>query len=65
MNYRFELANPISTNLLAAFPELRPESEDTAGAILDGVIVDQAHLHSVLHRIESLGLTLVEVRRLP
>jgi hypothetical protein len=33
--------------------------------VLSGPIEDQAALHGLLRRIESLGLELVEVRRFP
>lgn len=34
------------------------------GTILRGTVVDQAALHGVINRLQSLGLELVEVRRL-
>ena len=33
--------------------------------ILHGPVRDQAELHGLLHRLQSLGLELIEVRRLP
>jgi hypothetical protein len=47
----------------SAFPALRAElrGEDT---VLTGVLLDQAALYGVLTQIESLGLELLEVRRL-
>ena len=47
--------------LRAAFPEfvLRPEHGMT---VLHGEFVDQAALHGVIERINSLGLELVNVR---
>jgi hypothetical protein len=33
--------------------------------VLHGPIRDQAELHGVIDRVQSLGLELVEVRRLP
>jgi hypothetical protein len=33
--------------------------------ILHGPVRDQAELHGLLRRLQSLGLELVEVRRLP
>jgi hypothetical protein len=33
--------------------------------VLHGEIRDQAELHGLLDRVQSLGLELVEVRRLP
>ena len=42
-------------NVHAAEQELR--------TVVSGRFVDQAELHGVLHRLESLGLEVVEVRR--
>ncbi|GAB4085240.1 hypothetical protein GCM10028784_18700 [Myceligenerans cantabricum] len=64
MRYRFALANPVSSVLLSSFPDLE-YTEEPDGAALAGPITDQAQLHGVINRIEELGLTLVEVRRLP
>lgn len=36
-----------------------------AETVLHGPVVDQAGLHGLLDRIQSLGLELLEVRRLP
>jgi hypothetical protein len=36
-----------------------------AETVLQGPVVDQADLHGLLDRIQSLGLELIEVRRLP
>ena len=50
--------------MLGAFPdfEAHPGGEDTA---LIAALPDQAALHGVLAHIESLGLELLEVHRLP
>lgn len=48
--------------LLGAFPEMRAEGSG-AETVLVGSLSDQAALHGVLARIESLGLELLEVRR--
>ena len=37
----------------------------TTETVLDGPVADQTGLHGLLDRIQSLGLELVEVRRLP
>jgi hypothetical protein len=37
----------------------------TAETVLHGPVVDQAVLHGLLDRIQSLGLELIEVRKLP
>jgi hypothetical protein len=33
--------------------------------VLHGPVRDQAELHGILERVQSLGLELIEVRRLP
>ena len=33
--------------------------------VLAGVLPDQAGLHGVLHRVEDLGLEVIDVRRQP
>ena len=64
MHYEFELANPVSDEVKAAFPELAAARIDH-GALLRGEVTDQAHLHGLLRRFEALGLTLVQMHQLP
>jgi hypothetical protein len=47
----------------SAFPGLRAEARG-ADTVLTGALPDRAALHGVLAEIESLGLELLEVRRL-
>jgi hypothetical protein len=47
----------------SGFPELRARAQDS-DTILSGVFADQAALYGVLTQIETLGLELIEVRRL-
>jgi len=47
-----------------AFPELRA-CVDGADTVLTGLLSDQAAVYGVLAAIESLGLELLEVRRIP
>ena len=51
----------------AALSALEGMDADVAPAetVIHGPIVDQAGLHGLLDRIQSLGLELIEVRRLP
>jgi hypothetical protein len=62
--YEFRLAEPLSPTARAAFPEL---SQGTAlgGDILYGPVASQEHLHSLLARFATMGLTVMELRRLP
>jgi hypothetical protein len=62
--YEFRIKGRMSEELLATFAPLRaqPGSLET---VLSGPIVDRADLHGVVARIETLGLDLLEMRRLP
>ena len=62
--YEFLLAEPLSPTARAAFPELSQGSA-LGGDLLYGPVADQDHLHSLLARIGTMGLTVVEMRRLP
>ena len=55
-------AASFSERLLSAFPELHARGLGSV-TVLVGDLPDQAALHGVLARIESLGLELIEVRR--
>jgi hypothetical protein len=61
--YEIHIGGLLSDRLLSAFPELRARARDHE-TVLDGSLPDQSALHGVLGRIESLGLELLEVRRL-
>jgi hypothetical protein len=68
MRYRIELDAPVSDTVLAAFPEFNvisnPEEPRLSGWVLVGELTDQSHLHSVIARIQALGLGLAGVRKL-
>ena len=49
---------------MAAFEGLTATVEPVQ-TVLHGKLADQASLYELLHRIQALGLELVEVRRLP
>lgn len=61
--YEFRVAEPLTPTALAAFPELTAET-DEHGAILFGVVRDNAELHGILDRFFLMHLTVVGVSRL-
>ena len=50
--------------MLETFDAMESDVEPVE-TILHGPVRDQAELHGLLRRLESLGLELIEVRRLP
>jgi hypothetical protein len=54
----------VSSAVLATFDPLESDVERVE-TILHGPVRDQAELHGLLHRLQALGLELIEVRRLP
>lgn len=60
--YEIHISGLIGDRLLTAFPELHAQTLESV-TMLVGDLPDQAALHGVLSRIESLGLELLEVRR--
>lgn len=63
-SYEIRIKGQLSDFLLAAFEGLSATVEPVQ-TVLHGPVRDQAALHGLLDRIQSLGLDLVEVRRLP
>jgi hypothetical protein len=61
--YEIYLGGLLSERLLTAFPELHARALGGGVTVLVGDLSDQAALHGVLSRIESLGLELIELRR--
>ncbi|GAA2252983.1 hypothetical protein GCM10010145_20920 [Streptomyces ruber] len=64
MRYEIRIDGHLSERLAKAFPELDHVvmSDQT---LLFGQIIDEAHLYGLLARFQSLGLLVVEMRRLP
>jgi hypothetical protein len=60
--YAIHVGGLLSERMVGAFPELRARTLGSV-TVLVGDLPDQAALHGVLSRIESLGLELLEVRR--
>ena len=65
VRYEFLMHGTVTETALAAFPELQAAKGPAGGTVLFGVVYDDAHLHGILARFQSLGLTLLEMRRLP
>jgi hypothetical protein len=62
--YRISVRGHLGETIRSAFPALQAESMG-GDTVLTGPLADGAALHGVLAEIESLGLELLEVRRLP
>jgi hypothetical protein len=60
--YEFRVRGHLGEGILRAFDGLRAAT-DGQDTVLKGIVSDQAALHGVLSRIETLGLELLEVRR--
>ena len=60
--YKIRIKGHLGATVLSAFPALAPRHHG-AHTILTGLL-DQSALHGVLAEIETLGLDLLEVRRL-
>ena len=63
-SYEIRIKGRLSDSLVAAFEGLTATVEPVE-TVLHGPIQDQSSLHGLLDRIQSLGLELVEIRRLP
>ena len=63
-SYEIRIKGRLSDSLLAAFEGLSATVEPVE-TVLHGPVEDQSSLHGLLDRIQSLGLELVEIRRLP
>ncbi|CAL9620447.1 hypothetical protein [Streptomyces sp. NPDC057838] len=64
MRYEIRVEGQLSPTLAKVFPEL--DHVVMAGqTVLFGPVVDEAHLYGLLSRCQSLGLRVVEMRRLP
>jgi hypothetical protein len=63
-SYEIRIRGQLTGSLLAAFEEMEATLEPVE-TVLHGPVQDQAALYGLLDRIQSLGLELVEVRRLP
>ncbi|MEU8591057.1 hypothetical protein AB0C59_29235 [Streptomyces sp. NPDC048664] len=64
MRYEIRVDGQMSKTLTRAFPELESVVVPDQ-TVLSGQVVDEAHLYGLLARCQSLGLHVVEMRRLP
>jgi hypothetical protein len=60
--YEFHIKGRVGEGLVAEFDQLAADVVPTV-TILHGPVRDQAELHALIDRFQSLGLELVEVRR--
>ncbi|WP_280232915.1 hypothetical protein [Nocardia cyriacigeorgica] len=66
MRYQFVIEGELSERALAAFPELTASTRSArATTTLYGPVADNTAMRGILARIDSLGLTLLEMARLP
>lgn len=65
VRYEFLVSGRLSETAAAFFPELSRSTGAAGGTVLFGEVEDDAHLHGLLDRFHTLGVTLLEMRRLP
>lgn len=65
VRYEFVLAESLSDRVLAAFPEFDASGSPGARTTLTGPVAGPTELRGVLARFDTLGLTVIEMRRLP
>ncbi len=65
MRYEFIVQGEVPDDVLLELPELAATPYPTGGTALFGPVRDGADVRTILARIESLGLHIVEVRTLP
>jgi hypothetical protein len=62
--YEIRVRGRLGRGTLERFPGFEAEAKP-AQTVLRGAVRDQAALHGLLDQLESLGLELLEVRRVP
>jgi hypothetical protein len=62
--YEFRVAERLSPRARAVFPELT-STDGGSGTVLYGAVRDDAELHGIISRLHLLGLTILDVHRLP
>ncbi len=64
MAYRIVVDGELSARYAVAFEGMEVHVAD-GRTIIEGVVLDQVHLHGILDRINGLGLRLISVETLP
>lgn len=64
MRYQFTIDGELSERALAAFPELIG-NRGQGTTVLSGPVTDSTGVRTILARIDNLGLTVLEMHRLP
>ncbi|HEY1276000.1 MAG TPA: hypothetical protein VGF25_13875 [Thermoleophilaceae bacterium] len=64
VGYEIRIKGRLSDRVTHAFEDFTAAVKP-AETVMRGEVRDQSELHGVLDRIQSLGLELIEVRRLP
>jgi hypothetical protein len=63
-NYEIRIRGRVSDSLLSAFEGMAVTTEPVE-TVMYGPLADQEDIHRLLRKLESLGLEVVEFRRLP
>lgn len=63
-SFEVHVRGPVPPDVLQEFEGMSAVTVPVE-TVLTGVVADQSALYGVLNRLQSLGLELVEVRRLP
>lgn len=63
--YEFRVAQRLSATAAASFPGELTVRAGSPGTVLFGPVRDDAELHGILSRLQLLGLTILDVHRLP
>ena len=65
MRYEFIVRDTVSDGVAAEVPELSSAAYPSGGTALYGPVQDEADVLTLLARLRDLGLSVVEIRRLP
>jgi hypothetical protein len=65
MRYEFIVKDAVPSDVAVELPELCGTSYPTGGTSLFGPVRDEADVETLLARLSDLGLSVIEMRRLP